>query len=227
MQPDETCWTLIQAAAHGAAYERDAFARRYYAPVEAYLGARWSGNRLLQERDDAVQEVFFEFFRQGGVLERTVRGAPGGFRALLYGVARNVARRVETAQARAREHPPESALNLDAVERDEATLSGAFDRAWALSLMREALELQTRRAQDAGQQAVRRIDLLRLKFEENLPVRAIAERWGAERSAVHEEYRRARGEFKQALFDVVSFHHPDDPRNAEKECAQLLELLAG
>ncbi len=226
MNPENTCWTLIEAAADGNAGERDAFARRYLGPVEAYLGARWSGNRLLQERDDAVQEVFFEFFRDGGVLKRTARGAPGGFRALLYGVARNVARRVETRRTNSKERQLGTVADLDAIVGDEATLSGAFDREWAISLMRQAFETQTRHAKLEGERALKRVELLQLRFQDGLPIRKIAERWQIEAATVHEEYRRARAEFKKSLFEVVSYHHPDTPHEAEKECTHLLALLS-
>ena len=75
---DATCWTLIEGAASGRAADRDEFARRYLPAVQAYLLARWKESPLAQERDDAVQEVFVECFRQGGALERrTGQSRPG------------------------------------------------------------------------------------------------------------------------------------------------------
>ena len=126
---DATCWTLIEGAASGRFADRDEFARRYLPAVQAYLLARWKESPLAQERDDAVQEVFVECFRQGGALERVHRDREGGFRAFLYGVARNVARRVEDRKARRKEIQAASAGDLDRVETDDVTLSRAFDRA--------------------------------------------------------------------------------------------------
>ena len=49
--------------------------------------------------EDAVQEVFVECFRRGGALEAVGAGRVPGFRAFLYGVIRNVARRFESRPA--------------------------------------------------------------------------------------------------------------------------------
>ena len=51
---------------------------------------------LRDDLDDVTQEVFVECFRTGGVLEAAGSGRVPRFRAFLYGVIRNVARRVES-----------------------------------------------------------------------------------------------------------------------------------
>ena len=68
--PDETCWTLVEDAAAGDDGARDAFARLYLPVVNAYLRARWAGNRLQGDVDDAAQEVFVECFREAEARER-------------------------------------------------------------------------------------------------------------------------------------------------------------
>ncbi|MHC4579386.1 MAG: RNA polymerase sigma factor [Planctomycetota bacterium] len=120
-----TCWTVIKGAAAGREEDRSAFARRYEPAVRAYLGARWRGSPHAADRDDAVQEVFFECFR--GVLERADPARQGGFRALLYGVVRNVALRFEERRAKRREV---QASVDERVPAHDASLSDAFDRAW-------------------------------------------------------------------------------------------------
>ncbi len=172
-----------------------------------------------------MQEVFVECFRRGGALERVDRDRDGGFRAFLYGVARNVARRVEGRKARRKEVQAASARDLDRVETDDLTLSRAFDRAWALALLQEALRVQSRRAKSAGEAALRRIELLRLRFQEDLPIRDIAARWNQEAAQVHEDYRTSRREFKRALEEVVLFHHPGPAAEVERECADILTLV--
>src|SRR5947207_12417709 len=97
---ESTCWTVIRAAAAGSPADREELARRYLGVVRAYLGARWRGSALLHERGDAVQEVFVECFRRGGALEAVGAGRVPDFRAFLYGVIRNVARRFESRPAR-------------------------------------------------------------------------------------------------------------------------------
>src|SRR5262245_24445913 len=112
---DTTCWTLIEAARGGRREDREEFARRYQGPVEAYLRARWAGTRFLQEVDDAVQEFFLECFREGGFLDRVEKGGPGGFRAFLYGVVRNVAFRYEKRGRRQKERQTPGGSDLNAV----------------------------------------------------------------------------------------------------------------
>ena len=105
--PESTCWTGIRAAAAGSAGDREEVARRYLAVIRAYLAARWRGSPLRPDLDDAVQEVFVECFRQGGALEAAGAGRVPSFRAFLYGVVRNVARRFESRPVRAAAPPPE------------------------------------------------------------------------------------------------------------------------
>lgn len=215
---DATCWTVIRKAAAGDGEARESFARRYEPAVRAYLVARWPGRG--DDVDDAVQEVFLDCFRSGGALGRVDPRRPGGFRGFLYGVVRNVALRTEASRAR---HPPQaSPSELDAVEGREENLSDAFDRAWALAVMREAGVRQQERARAADDGARRRVELLRLRFEEELPIREIARLWKADPADLHHEYAKAREEFRAALVEVVSFHHPHAPEEVERECAHLL-----
>jgi RNA polymerase sigma-70 factor (ECF subfamily) len=217
--PESTCWTVIRAAAAGSAGGREELARRYLAVIRAYLAARWRGSPLRPDLDDAVQEVFVECFRQGGALEAAGAGRVPGFRAFLYGVVRNVARRFESRPARAAGRLPKIAAN-------EESLSQLFERTWARAIMAEAARLQRRRAAERGPEAVQRVELLRLRFEENLPIRTIAERWGVPAAGLHRAYAIARQEFKAALLEVVAFHHPGSPAEVEQEAACLVKALS-
>jgi RNA polymerase sigma-70 factor (ECF subfamily) len=98
------------------------------------------------------------------VLEAAGAGRVYGFRTFLYGVIRNVARRFEDRQR----HPVELP---EAVESNEASQSRLFDRTWARAIMAEAARLQRDRAAERGPEAIRRVELLRLRFEEDLPIR--------------------------------------------------------
>ncbi len=224
MTQQTTCWTVIEAAAAGAAAERQEFARRYGPVVRAYLAARWRDSARRQELEDAVQEVFVECFKEGGVLARAER-ARGAFRPFLYGVVRNVALRLERARARARERQAPDGVDLDGLAGPEEHQSRAFDRAWAKAVLREAGRLQEARAGAAGDGARKRVELLRLRFHEGLAIRDVARRWGADAAALHHEYARARQEFKAALLEVVAFHHPGTPAEVERACAELLAHL--
>jgi RNA polymerase sigma-70 factor (ECF subfamily) len=218
--PQSTCWTLIRAAAGGSAQPREEFARRYAPVLRAYLSARWRGSRLLQDLDDAVQDVFVECLRPGGALERLDSSRDGGFRAFLYGVARNVALRRES-----RRPSPAGAADLDAISDDHTSLSRVFDRAWAKAILREAARVQEERARALGERELRRVELLRLRFHEGLPIRDMARRWNVDAAALHHEYAKAREEFRAALLHVVAFHHAGDASTVEEECRKLLTLL--
>ncbi len=211
---ESTCWTIIQAAAAGNARKRAEFARRYGPVVRAYLLARWRSSQSQQPLDDAIQEVFVECFKAGGVLERADPDR-GDFRAFLFGAVRNVALRLERARARQREQPP-GTRNLEDVADDDPGPASAFERAWATALFREAGRVQEAHARIAGEAACRRVELLRLRFQESLPIREIAQRRGIDAAALHHEYARARQEFKAALMEVVAFHHPGRRRTSSR-----------
>ena len=216
---ESTCWTVIRAAAAGSPADREELARRYLPVVRAYLAARWRGSALKADLDDAVQEVFVECFRQGGALEAAGAGRVPSFRAFLYGVVRNVARRFES-------RPVRDAAPLPEIQADEESQSRLFERTWAKALMAEAAQLQQRRASERGPEAVQRVELLRLRFEENLPIRTIAQRWDISAEKLHHAYALARQEFKAALLEVVAFHHPGSPAEVEQETASLLKALS-
>lgn len=221
-----TCWTMIEQAARGEGDPLDAFARKYSSAVRAYLAARWTETPRLQDLDDAVQAVFEECFKPGGLLSNADRDRAGGFRAYLYGAARNVALRMERGRAVSGHESPEGPADVDQVASDESRLSTAFDRAWARGVMKEAAARQREQAVARGEAALQRVELLRLRFDEGLPVRTIAERWQRDPAELHHEYAQARREFKQALLEVMSFYHPDEPVQAKCACADLLSLLA-
>src|SRR5262245_28754924 len=140
---ESTCWTVIRAAAAGSPADREELARRYLGVVRAYLAARWRGSALHGDLDDATQEVFVECFREGGVLEAAGDGRVPSFRAFLYGVIRNVARRFES-------RPRRSAVPLPEVPANEASLSQLFERTWAQAIMTEAARLQRHQANERG-----------------------------------------------------------------------------
>ena len=222
---DSTCWDVIEGAARGEEGQREEFARRYAPIIREYLGARWPDAPLLAEVDDAVNEVFLECFRLGGVLERADPARAGGFRAFFYGVVRNVARRFEGARARNREQQPSTSFDPAEKKTPETSLSRVLDRAWARAILDEAGARHREEAETQGESALRRVELLQLRFADNLPIRAIARQWDEDPAHVHREYAKARAEFKTALRAEVACHHGGSARQVETECARLLELL--
>ena len=215
--PDETRWIVIRGAAAGRPADREEFARRYESIIRAYFNARWLSPKMRREIDDATQEVFLVCFREGGALVKVDPRRAGGFRAFLYGIVRNVARRIE-GQTRA-----PVTVDLEAIPDSDDPFELDFDRAWARSLVNIALDLQGGRAQDKAAQ--RRVDILRLRFNDGLQIRDIAERWGTDAANLHHEYARSREEFTSALRSVVKEHYTSASRTVGERCQDLLLLF--
>lgn len=216
---DATCWTLIHAAAAGDQPARDRFARLYQPIAHGYLVNRWQRSPLQSKLDDAVQDVFVECFKANGVLDKVARSQPEEFRAFFHGVLRNIARRYEE------KHRPAIPLPDDQ-PADQTSLSRAFDKVWARTLLKEAARVQAEVAAQSGERAVRRVELLRLRFQEGLPIRDIATKWSENAAKLHHEFATARDEFRQALRRVMAFHMPTatEPQ-LESACRDILDLL--
>ena len=221
-----THWTLVRNAASG---DRDAagdFVRQYRPAVRAYLGARWRNSHLLEDLDDAMQEVFVECFRRGGALERLDQLEKRSFRSFLYGLVRNVARMVERRSIRSKVDDLPGENDVAALESDEESLSRVFDRTWAQTVIREALALQKRRAEEQGEDARLRFALLEARFHENQPVRQLAARWDRPAPEIHRLLARARADFAEALREVIQEQGSEGDLVTEQHCEKLLELLA-
>ena len=216
---------MIRGAAKGRAGDREEFVRRYLPVVRSYLRARWRGSALAGELEDVVQEVFLGLLREGGTLETADSRHGAGFRGLLYGVTRNTALFVERTRARRLKRVGDQAFDADLSPAEEPSLSQIFDRSYALAIMREARREMEFRARAAGERAERRVELLRLRFEENRPVREIAAAWGMEAALVHREYAKAREEFRAALAATVSEAERCTPAQAEREGQRLMALF--
>lgn len=214
-----TSWTTIRGATDGDAESRQRFAKTYEPVVRAYLDTRLISNKLRASIDDAVQDVFWECFRADGILERVNDISPASFRAFLFGVIKNVARRYESNQN------PQS-LERE-VEADDTSASCAFDRKYAVALMQEASFVQAAMAKQKGAEAERRVELLQLRFGESLPIREIASRWNVDPAWLHHQYAAARNEFHEALRFVVGQHDASlTSGEIDDHCRSLLSALS-
>lgn len=237
---ESTCWSLIQNAAEGEQNARETFARLYQSVVLGFLKSRWAGTRDAFDLDDAIQDVFIDCFKPNGALQRWQSGRDGGFRGYLYGVVRNVALRHEEKR---RKMLP---LDFD-FEADQTSAESAFDRAWARSLMKEASRDMAESAKIADGnatdqipsdqtphgdmtemgRAMRRVQLLKERFNKNRPIREIASEWQVDPAWLHHEYATARQEFRAALLRVIAFHDPHSTRDEqERTLKNLLESLS-
>ncbi len=221
-----TCWSLIRGAADGRDQDREDFALRYGPVARAYFEARWQDSARCSETEDALQEVFVECFRAEGVLARVGTTEIQSFRAFFYGVVQNVARRVEADAGRQRAAVAGSEIDLDRADEDSPSLSEVFDRSWAHALLKEALQVQRADAGAKGERALKRLEILRLRFEDGLPIREIAASWGADPALIHREYLAARRDFRDALTAVVRSHRSGTEADIEAELRQLRSLLS-
>lgn len=221
----DTCWTLIRAAAEGESAARERFARDYLPLVRAYLGARWGGRLCADELADAAQEMFVECLRAGGLLERARPGAGSGFRGFLLGAARNVARRIEERRARRPDAAGSKELAGERVAADEESLGALFDREWARVLVRQAARAMEEQA-GRDPAALREVELLRLRFRDGRSIAEIAREWQVDAAELHNAYARARRTFRGCLHERVAFHHPGQPERVRDELERLLELVA-
>jgi RNA polymerase sigma factor (sigma-70 family) len=106
----------------------------------AYLTRKLAGERG-ERIDDIVQEVLLELLARPGLLARAQPGSGSRFRHYLMTLAWNAAR---NAQRRARRDdvPAEDTSRLSAPAPEQQQ---DMDRAWALALLREALDHLERR----------------------------------------------------------------------------------
>ncbi len=214
-----TSWTLVLGAAEGGHEAQIAFVAHYEPALRRYLSARW---RLPLEHEqvlDATQEVILECLKDGGALSRVDADRSSGFRAFLYGVARNVSLRVEE---RRRRDPVALPEQHDPV--DERRLSAIFDGAFAEVLVSEAFALMGSRT-NAGTGAMQS-RLLDMNYVQGLPAREIAQRLDLDVTRVYKLLHAARRDFRQALLDVMRTQHPELSDNAlEGEMQTLLGEL--
>jgi RNA polymerase sigma-70 factor (ECF subfamily) len=224
---DATCWILIENAAAGDPNARAEFSSRYLPVVRAYLAARWRNRLSGDELEDAIQDVFVECLREGGVLQSVRALGDGSFRQYLFGTVRNMALRIESARARRLDSPDVQAPPAESIPHTETSLSRVFDRAWAVAILRQAAEEQARVARERGPEHVRRVELLKQLFHEGRTIAELAGLWKIDAVVLHREYARARREFERALRTVTSFHHPESPEAALRECRELVNLVGG
>jgi DNA-directed RNA polymerase specialized sigma24 family protein len=218
---DDTHWSMIEEAALGESVARARFVNRYMPVVSAYLGARWRLSAYKQQLDDASQEVFLDCFKEGGALTRADRKR-GRFRSFLFGVARTVALRFEESSPRGQGRDRPAGSHMGRVLDDADGPSTVFDRAFALSLVREA---RLRFGCEADETRARQAELLRVRFEDGRPIRDVAEDWGVDPAWLHREYRRARIAFLDELMAVVGEEHGGTVAEVRRECARLAGLI--
>lgn len=219
----DTCWTLIRRAAVGDAGARSQFTHSYERLIRAYLARRWADTALAADVDDACQEVLIECFDEHGPLQRADAGRE--FRSYLLGVVRNVALRFERQHGQARAGRVDLGSGLQSLPGDDSAASRVFDREWARSILRMAMRLHRERAAQQGAEHLRRVELLRLRFEEGRPIRDVAVLWQVDAAWLHHEFARARRDFKRSLATAFGLDLAVDPARLDAEVSRLWDAL--
>jgi RNA polymerase sigma-70 factor (ECF subfamily) len=219
-----TSWDLIHDAASGDALARQEFAERYEPVVRGYLEQRWRAAGRAHELEDAVQEVFVDCLRADGALQRAAADR-GEFRGFLFGIVRTVALRFERCHAQRLVRGAPAGSVVGQLPGDDTAASQAFDREWARATLRLAMQIHAQQANSLGGQHARRNELLRLRFEDGLPIRDIAERWQCDPPWLHHEFARARRDFKRALGQALGLDQDVAPETLEREVRRLWDVL--
>ena len=220
---DSTSWSLIHRAAADDESARELFVKRYFPVVRSYLAARWKGDKRGDDLNDAIQDVFVECLRAGGVLDRIEDLRKNSFRGFFYGVIRNVARTHERRWIKSGEETVDESIS--GLRSADESLSRVFDRAWARAVIKEAIDYMKDQARVQDVAAVRRIDLLRLRFFESTPVREIAEQWAEPAEKLHRELTKAREEFAECLREVLRMQLGGNHERIDHHLSRLRELL--
>ena len=235
MIPDfpATRWSLI-ARLPGQPQQAAVVVGIYADAVGAYLARRLAGER--QDRiEDVVQEVLLDLLGKPEVLARAQPGPGSRFRYYLMNLAWASARNV-LRHARRRDH-----TSLDAVadEDDHALaerLAGdppapdqqrAMDRAWAISVVAQALDELQRWTRD-GTLEPEAFAVLQANLIDGKGLREIGADLGMSAATCSRRLARARTLLQQALAERLrlagELGADEDPAQA---CGVLLQALAG
>ena len=92
-------------------------------------------------------------------------------------------------------------------------------------MIKEAVFVHAARARSKGNAAVRRAEILRLRFKEGMPIREITSAWNVDSTYLHNQYLQARKEFKNVLMEILALEHPHDGKGVERILAELRAVL--
>jgi len=133
---------------------------------------------------------------------------------------------LEKRAARPSHLQPAESMHLDDLPAQQEALSRVFDRAWARSLLREAVLRHAQAARRGDEATRRRYRILRLRHQQGLPIRDIAASLNEpDVDAVHNAYRRGRREFRTFLREVTARHTGAGSESLDAECRRITELL--
>lgn len=194
----------------------------YAEAIGGYLALRLAGERA-ERIEDVVQEVLLELLGKPEVLARAEPGQGSRFRYYLMNLAWRSALN-HLRHARRRDHP---GIPDDAEAPPGADQLAAMDRAWALSVLRQALDEVRRRSAD-GTLEPEAFAVLRAHLVEGRGLREIGAGLGCSAATCSRRLARARTLLRQAIAERLRLAGELRPGEDEhRACTVLLEALAG
>ena len=223
---DSTTWSIVLGTAQGQADAQARFHARYESLIRAYLAARWRVDLQHERVANATQEVMLRCLAPDGALSRVDRSRPSGFRAYLLGVTTNVAREVERQDRRHQgERLDGSGASIDPTDA-ACSAATSIDRAQAAEILREAwgIVAEWLLRKRSGQL---RLDVLRLRYLEDLSSSEIRERLGLPYLRdVHRILATGRYQFRRALLHAVARRFPElTPPEVVARCEHIVAAL--
>ena len=219
-----TQWDLLGEAARGDHGARATFVARYSPFVGLYTSA--VAGRLdipRQDQPDLVQDVFYEIFKDDGVLAKVDPKQPRGFRAFLRGVCRNVVfRAIEKRPSR--ELQPETG-DLDARSGDAVDPKDAYELAYARLIFKEIRrDMQRDAARASGDDAVA-MRIFEGRYFNGHELKDVAFKEGRSYEEAKTLCSRMRKQFEDRVMRRLLEIHGGDDTMAEDEFKDFLRIF--
>ncbi len=227
-----TRWSLI-ARLPGQPQQVSVLIGLYADAVGTYLARKLAGERP-ERIEDVVQEVLLDLLGKSDLLARAEPGSGSRFRYYLMNLAWMSARN-HLRHARRRDHASLDAQAADDEQAPIERLSGdapapdqqqAMDRAWAVSVVQQALEELERWSRD-GTLEPESFAVLRANLIDGRNLRAVATALGLSLATASRRLAKARMFLQRAIAERLvlagELRPDDDPAQA---CAVLLEGLS-
>ncbi len=225
MSEVETSWTLIRGAAKGDKGSQKRFYARYETVIRSTLTAMWHGLKPMPDIDDAAQEVLTECLKKEGVLSKA-DPERGSFRGYLYKTTVNVAMRFGDRRKRKlqqHQNQPPDENYFDTLAKEEPSAASEFHCKWKQMIVRNALELLIKEAEQ-DPEILQRMQLLQLLHVEEKKWEEIVDlhpEWvngsGKPKAQLKAMHRRAQKEFMEAIRKVIGIHSPGTPADIQRE----------
>jgi len=227
-----THWSLLAQASIGGEPEArralEELCRRYWPPLRQFICSRGYSET---EAEDLTQEFILH------LLERSALRKPdplrGKFRSFLLGALANFLshereRRLALKRGGQQAHLSIEALGEDVNFGNAALMNGevaAFDRTWALTIVRAALESVARQYADAGRSELFAVLRAFLPGGHSPPsYEEAASRAGLSVAALTSELHRLRRQFRDGLYAEVT-STVSAPHEIDEEVAHLYHVL--